>query len=86
MFPGLSPIYINPQSQQTNRPPVAKEPGWSLAQSPNVTIPNIPGFFSVPMEQAKEVKKEKENSKREEKISEKGKEHNEKHGLFHNKK
>lgn len=42
MFPGLSPIYLNPQSVQTNVGPIGNDPGWSLAQSPNVTIPNIP--------------------------------------------
>jgi hypothetical protein len=84
MFPGLSPIYINPQSQQTNRPPVAKEPGWSLAQSPNVTIPNIPGTFSVPMEQAKEVKEAKKEEVNEHNKKEKEKKNE--HGLFHNRK
>jgi hypothetical protein len=41
MFPGVSPIYVNPAAVQTNVPPVGNDPGWSLV-APNVTIPNIP--------------------------------------------
>ena len=39
MFPGLSPVYMNPQSVQTNVPPVGNDPGWNFAQSPNIVIP-----------------------------------------------
>jgi hypothetical protein len=41
LFPGLSPIYLSPHGT-TNVPPVGNDPGWSLANVPNVTIPNIP--------------------------------------------
>ena len=47
MFPGLSPIYLNPSAVQTNVGPIGNDPGWSLAQSPNVTIPNIPAGAST---------------------------------------
>lgn len=47
MFPGLSPIYLNPLGVQTNVPPPGNDPGWSFDQSPNVTIPNIPSQLPV---------------------------------------
>jgi len=68
MFPGLSPVFINPQSVQTNVPPAGNDPGWSLAQGPNVRIPNFLGTLEVgTSEKSTSKETSKEDKKKEEK-------------------
>jgi hypothetical protein len=39
LFPGLSPIYIDPQGGHTNRPPPGNDAGWALVSRPTQVQP-----------------------------------------------
>ena len=41
MFPGLSPIYIDPAGTETNVPPPGNTPGWALVARPSQIQPVI---------------------------------------------